>query len=154
MLIRKPQVISGEGVHLLHPPPRSALGSGCKKYFKIKGTRNYYFKTLGYCSPTKLNSSLILRRFYATWPRLLEKENPNIQQRLLTVTIFYIMHVYFRNNNFHIFYLLFISFYSTEFKLIKAMFKLTDSFCSARETIPDRASVHTQKWLGWPDFCL
>ena len=63
VLIRKPQVISGEGVHLLHPPPRSAPGSGCKKYLKIKGTRNYYFKTLGYCSITKVNSSLISRRF-------------------------------------------------------------------------------------------
>ena len=43
-------------------------GSGCKKYLKIKGTRNYYFKTIGYCSRTKVKSSLILRRFYATWP--------------------------------------------------------------------------------------
>ena len=43
-------------------------GSGCKKHLKIKGTRNYYFKTIGYCSRTKVKSSLILRRFYATWP--------------------------------------------------------------------------------------
>ena len=43
-------------------------GSGCKKILKIKGTRNYYFKTIGYCSRTKVKSSLILRRFYATWP--------------------------------------------------------------------------------------
>ena len=42
-------------------------GSGCKKHLKIKGTRNYYFKTIGYCSRTKVKSSLILRRFYATW---------------------------------------------------------------------------------------
>ena len=74
VLIRKPQAISREGVYLLHPPPRSAPGSGCKKYLKIKGTRNYYFKTLGYCSITKVNSSLISRTFYATWPRLLEKK--------------------------------------------------------------------------------
>ena len=33
-------------------------GSGCKKYLKIKG----------YSSRTKVKSSLILRRFYATWP--------------------------------------------------------------------------------------
>ena len=43
-------------------------GSGCKKYLKIKGTRNYYFQPIGYCSRTKVKSSLILRRFYATWP--------------------------------------------------------------------------------------
>ena len=100
VLIRKPQVISGEGVRLLHPPPRSAPGSGCKKYFKIKGNRNYYFKTLGYCSITKVNSSLILRRFYATWPRLLEKHYPDIQQKVVNGYNFYIyiMHVYLRNN--------------------------------------------------------
>ena len=40
----------------------------CKKHLKIKGIRNYYFKTIGYCSKTKVKSSLILRRFYATWP--------------------------------------------------------------------------------------
>ena len=39
-----------------------------KKHLKIKGTRNYYFKTIGYCSRTKVKSPLILRRFYATWP--------------------------------------------------------------------------------------
>ena len=44
------------------------LGRGCKKHLKIKGTRNYYFKTVGYCSRTKGKSSLILRKFYATWP--------------------------------------------------------------------------------------
>ena len=44
------------------------LGRGCKKHLKIKGTRNYYFKTIGYCSRTKVRSSLILRWFYATWP--------------------------------------------------------------------------------------
>ena len=43
-------------------------GSGCKGHLKIKVTRNYYFKTIGYCSRTKVKSSLILRRFYATWP--------------------------------------------------------------------------------------
>ena len=42
--------------------------SGCKKHLKIKGTRNYYFKTIAYCSRTKVKSSLILTRFYATWP--------------------------------------------------------------------------------------
>ena len=42
------------------------LGRGCKKHLKIKGTRYYYFKTIGYCSRTKVKSSLILRRFYAT----------------------------------------------------------------------------------------
>ena len=44
------------------------LGRGCKKHLKIKGTRNYYFKTIGYCSITKVKSSLILRGFYVTWP--------------------------------------------------------------------------------------
>ena len=44
------------------------LGRGRKKHLKIKGTRNYYFETIGYCSKTKVNSSLITRRFYATWP--------------------------------------------------------------------------------------
>ena len=43
-------------------------GSGCKKCLKIKGPRNYYFQPIGYCSRTKVKSSLILRRFYATWP--------------------------------------------------------------------------------------
>ena len=43
-------------------------GSGCKKRLKIKGTHNYYFKTIGYCSRTKDESPLFLRRFYATWP--------------------------------------------------------------------------------------
>ena len=38
---------------------------------KIKGTRNYSFKTIGFCPRTKVKSSLILRRFYATWPRVL-----------------------------------------------------------------------------------
>ena len=44
------------------------MGRGCKKHLKIKGTRNYYFKTIGYCSRAKVKSSLILRKFYATWP--------------------------------------------------------------------------------------
>ena len=44
------------------------LGLGCKKHLKIEENRNYYFKTTGYCSRTKFKSSLILRRFYATWP--------------------------------------------------------------------------------------
>ena len=43
-------------------------GSGCKKHLKIKGTHNYYFKTIGYCSRTKVKSSLILSGFYATRP--------------------------------------------------------------------------------------
>ena len=38
------------------------------KFLNIKRTRNYYFKTIGYCSRTKVKSSLMLRRFYATWP--------------------------------------------------------------------------------------
>ena len=129
VLIRKPQAISREGVHLLHPPPRSAPRSGCKKYLKIKGTRNYYFKTLGYCSITKVNSSLISRTFYATWPRLLEKKLS--WHTAMTVDGYnfyiyiYIMHVYFRKNKLSLsFYLLFILFYSTKFKFIKAMFKL------------------------------
>ena len=33
-----------------------------------KGTSNYYFKTISYCSRTRVKSCLILRRFYATWP--------------------------------------------------------------------------------------
>ena len=44
-----------------------SVAEGCKKHRKIKGTRNYYFKTIGYCSRTKVESSLILRRFHATW---------------------------------------------------------------------------------------
>ena len=43
-------------------------GSGCKQHLKIKGNRNYYFKTIRYCSRTKVKSSLILRGFYATGP--------------------------------------------------------------------------------------
>ena len=46
-------------------------GSGCKKHLKIKETRNYSFKTIGFCPRTKVKSPLILRRFYATWPRVL-----------------------------------------------------------------------------------
>ena len=46
-------------------------GSGCKKHLEINGTRHYYFKTIGYCSRTKFKSPLILRRFYATWPKSL-----------------------------------------------------------------------------------
>ena len=130
VLIRKPQVFSGEGVHLLHPLPRSAPGSGCKKYLEIKGTRNYYFKTLGYCSITKVNSSLIFRRFYATWPRILKKKLSWHTAKIvdgynLYIYIYiYIMHVYFRNKLSLSFYLLFVSFYSRKFKFIKAMFKL------------------------------
>ena len=48
------------------------LGRVAKKHLKIKGTRNYYFKTIGYCFRTKVKSPHILRRFlrrfYATWP--------------------------------------------------------------------------------------
>ena len=40
-----------------------------KNILKIKGTRNYYFKTIGYCSRTKVKSPLILIGFYATGPR-------------------------------------------------------------------------------------
>ena len=43
-------------------------GSGYMKHLKIKGTRSYYFKTIGYCFRTKVKSRLILRRLYATWP--------------------------------------------------------------------------------------
>ena len=39
-----------------------------KTHLKIKGAGNYYFKTIGYCSRTKVKSPLILRRFSATWP--------------------------------------------------------------------------------------
>ena len=35
-------------------------GSGCKKHLKIKGALNYYFKTIGYCSRTKVKSRLNL----------------------------------------------------------------------------------------------
>ena len=35
------------------------LGLGNKKHLKIKETCNYYFKTIGYCSITKVKSSLI-----------------------------------------------------------------------------------------------
>ena len=52
-----------------HPSQMRFLLLFCyKKHLKIKETRNYYFKTIGYCSRTRVNSSLILRRFYATWP--------------------------------------------------------------------------------------
>ena len=33
-------------------------GRVAKKNIKIKGTRNYYFKTIGYCSTTKFNLEL------------------------------------------------------------------------------------------------
>ena len=48
------------------------LGRVAKKHLKINGTRNYYFKTIGYCSRTIVKSSLILSRFYETrpWPPL------------------------------------------------------------------------------------
>ena len=36
-----------------------------------KTSRNYSFKTIGFCPRTKVKSPLILRRFYATWPRVL-----------------------------------------------------------------------------------
>ena len=49
-------------------PPLSSPRSGCKKHLKNKETRHYYFKTICYCSKTKVKSPLILRRFYATWP--------------------------------------------------------------------------------------
>ena len=42
---------------------------GLQNHPKIKGTRNNYFKTRGYCSSTKVKSPFIWRRFYATWPR-------------------------------------------------------------------------------------
>ena len=47
----------------LQPSFLSCPGSGCKKHVKIKGIRNYYFKTIGYCSRTKVKRPLILRRF-------------------------------------------------------------------------------------------
>ena len=46
---------------------KSAFGSVYIKHLKVKGTRNYYFKTIGYCFRTKVKSPLILRRPYATW---------------------------------------------------------------------------------------
>ena len=49
--------------------------SGCIKHLKIKGTRNYYFKTISCCFRTKIKSPLILRKLYATWPRPLRKHN-------------------------------------------------------------------------------
>ena len=47
----------------LRPSFLSRPRSGCKKHLKIKGIRNYYFKTIGYCSKTKVKRLLILRRF-------------------------------------------------------------------------------------------
>lgn len=41
-----------------------------KNHLKIKRTCNYYFRTISYCSRTKVKTPLtcILRTFYATWP--------------------------------------------------------------------------------------
>ena len=47
----------------LPPSFLSRPGSGCKKHLKIKGIRNCYFKTRGYCFRTKVKRPLILRRF-------------------------------------------------------------------------------------------
>ena len=35
----------------------------------VKGTRKYYFKTIGYCFRTNVDSPLMLRRFQATYPQ-------------------------------------------------------------------------------------
>ena len=37
------------------------------KHLKIKGARNYLYKTIGYCFRTKVRRALILRKLYATW---------------------------------------------------------------------------------------
>ena len=34
-----------------------------KKHLKIKGTRSYYLKTIGYCVRTEVKNPLILRSF-------------------------------------------------------------------------------------------
>ena len=34
------------------------MGRGCKKHHKIKGTRNYYFKTIGYLKRVLCNPAL------------------------------------------------------------------------------------------------
>ena len=43
-------------------------GSGCNKHLKIKGTRKLLFQNNRLYFQNKSKSSLILRRFYATWP--------------------------------------------------------------------------------------
>ena len=56
----------------MHFRPAAFLAAprvGLQNHLKIKGTRNNYFKTRGYCSSTKVKSPFKLRRFYATWPR-------------------------------------------------------------------------------------
>ena len=52
MAVHRYAIESFRSVFLIRP------GSGCKKNIKIKGTLNYYFKTIGYCSRTKFNLEL------------------------------------------------------------------------------------------------
>ena len=65
-------------------------GPGCKKHLKIKGTRNYYFKTIGYCFRTKVKSPLILRRFYATWPWGADEFLKHPPLQILSQKLFYL----------------------------------------------------------------
>ena len=94
-------------------------GSGCKKHLKIKGTRNYYFKTIGYCSRTKVKSSLTLRRFLCNLALILRwrgktwnrggwsrgtRTSPNASKRELTREVVfgeYILIIYFRHLVYH-----------------------------------------------------
>ena len=57
--------------------------------------------------------------------------------------------------NFHFLFICF-SFYFTprNLNLLKLCSNYAGKLLPARKTIPDRASVQTQKWLGRPDFCL
>ena len=41
-------------------------GSGCKKHLKNKKTRNYYFKTISFCSRKMVKSPYELRKSYLT----------------------------------------------------------------------------------------
>ena len=41
--------------------PSDSATTRAQKHLKIKGTRNHYFKTIGYCSRTKVKIPLILR---------------------------------------------------------------------------------------------
>ena len=66
------------------------------------------------------------------------------------------MHVYFRNNKLSpSFYLLFICtlLHELSLNLLKLVQTMLESFCAAKKIIPERASVHTQKWLVRPDVC-
>ena len=60
--------------------------------------------------------------------------------------LLYIIHIYFRNNKLSFsFYLLFAP---RNLNLLKLCSNYAGKLLPRKETIPDRASVHTQKWLG------